>query len=465
MPKRRAGWFRAILGIGVSLGILLLSEAIFSYRDVVGHLVTDHIKSQAGRIASAVESQISGPDFPNAEELSLVLEQTRLSQPDLIAWMRVIDQQGKVLARSLHASEDLLSQKIVKAIVAERVRDWAEQKGNSDEAILVTTLPFRVRMANEPAGFLRETSQAGRPRFKIAQIALYLHGKADVFGPLRRNLAISIVSAIALVTSMILAYLLWPRYMRGRQLEQQVALARVVQREFLPRECKACERLDFAVEFMPFSEVGGDYYDLFVTDDGRIHLVLGDVSGKGLPAAMMMGLLQGAVRTAAEMSPASEHAARVARLNELLRARTDGSRFVSLFWGCLDRSDGALCYVNAGHLPPLLLRRGAGGGVAVERLETGGPVLGLLPGSPYEEGKIHVEEGNFLVLYSDGLTEAANSQGEEYGEEGLLRALRSLDHGSASNICHSILSEMKAFAGAQPLSDDLTLLIIRLLPS
>ncbi len=454
-----------MLGIGVALGILLLSEAIFSYRDVVGHLVTDHIKSQAGRVASAVESQISGPDFPNAEQLSALLEQTRLNQPDLIAWMRVIDHQGNILARSLHANEDPLSQKIVNAIVAERARDWAEQKGESREAILITSLPFRVRMANEPAGFLRDSSQAGRPRFKIAQIALYLHGKGDIFRPLRRNLAISIVSAIALVTSMILAYLLWPRYMRGRHLEQQVALARMVQREFLPRECKACERLDFAVEFMPFSEVGGDYYDLFVTGDGRIHLVLGDVSGKGLPAAMMMGLLQGAVRSAAEMSPVSEHAARAARLNELLRTHTDGSRFVSLFWGCLDRSDGSLCYVNAGHLPPLLLRRSAGGGGAVERLETGGPVLGLLPGSSYEEGKIHVEEGDLLVLFSDGLTEAPNSQGEEFGEEGLLRALRSVNRGSASDICHSVLNEMKAFTGAQPPSDDLTLLIIRLLPS
>jgi sigma-B regulation protein RsbU (phosphoserine phosphatase) len=190
-----------------------------------------------------------------------------------------------------------------------------------------------------------------------------------------------------------------------------------------------------------------------------------DVSGKGLPAAMMMGLLQGAVRSAAEMSPSSEHAERVTKLNELLRVRTDGSRFVSLFWGCLDRFDGSLFYVNAGHLPPLLLRCSAGGRVAVERLETGGPVLGLLAGSSYEEGRVSVQEGDVLALYSDGLTEANNLQGEEFGEERLLRTLQALYHGSAAEVCSHVLTEMKSFTGTQPPRDDLTLLIFRLVPS
>jgi serine phosphatase RsbU (regulator of sigma subunit) len=464
MEKRKKAWFSVLLGLGVALGLLLLFEAIFSYRDVVGRLVTDHIKNQAGNIASAVESRISGPAFPSAEDLSRALEQARRAQPDLIAWMRVLDQQGNVLGRSERAPADPLPQQIADAIVAGRARDWAEQKGGAGNDILVTAMPFRVRMAGEPVGSMRDSSQMGRPRFKIAQVALYLHGKEDIFRPLRRNLVISIVSAIALVTSMILAYLLWPRYMRGRHLEEQVALARTVQQEFLPRECTACERLDFAVEFVPFSEVGGDYYDLFATADGKIHMVLGDVSGKGLPAALLMGLLQGAVRSAAEMSTLSEIAGRVAKLNELLRARTDGSRFVSLFWGCLDRSDGSLCYVNAGHLPPLLLRRGTGSEVSAEKLETGGPVLGLLPGSSYEEGRVSVREGDVLAMYSDGLTEANNLQGQEFGEERLLRALQAPEKGSAAEICRHVLAEMKSFTGAQPPRDDLTLLVIRLVP-
>jgi hypothetical protein len=465
MEKWNKAWFRILLGVGLVFGLLLLFEAIFSYRSVVGHLVTDHVKSQAGSIASAVESQVSGPDFPSAEELSRAIEQARQDQPSLVAWIRVIDQQGNVLARSDRAPVEPLPQNIANTIVAHRARDWAERKEDSGKSVLVTSLPFRVRMAGESVGALRDSSQMGQPRFKIAQVALYLHGRGDIFRPLRRNLVISIGSAIALVASMILAYILWPRYLRGRHLEEQVALARMVQQEFLPRECKACEKLDFAAEFIPFSEVGGDYYDLFLTADGKIHLMLGDVSGKGLPAAMLMGLLQGAVRSAAEMSPLSEIAGRMAKLNELLRARTDGSRFVSFFWGCLDRSDGSLCYVNAGHLPPLLLHRSKGNGVSVERLEMGGPVLGLLPGSSYEEGRVSVQEGDILALYSDGLTEANNLEGEEFGEERLLSALQTLDHGSANEICSGVLVNLKSYTGTQPQRDDLTLLIIRLVPA
>lgn len=465
MEKRSKAWFRILLGIGLVLGLLLLFEAIFTYRNIVGQLVIDHIKSQAGSIASAIESRVSGPDFPSAEELSLALEQERQDQPDLVAWIRVIDQQGNTLGRSDRAPLDPLPQNIANAIVAGRARDWVEQREDSGNAVLVTTLPFRVRMAGESVGALRDSSQMGRPRFKIAQVALYLHGKSDVFRPLRRNLVISIGSAIALVASMILAYILWPSYQRGRHLEEQVALARMVQQEFLPRECVACEKLDFAAEFIPFSEVGGDYYDLFLTADGKIHIVLGDVSGKGLPAAMLMGLLQGAVRSAAEISPLSEIAGRMAKLNELLRARTDGSRFVSLFWGCLDRSDGSLRYVNAGHLPPILLRRSGGAGVSVERLETGGPVLGLLLGSSYEEGKVGVQEGDVLALYSDGLTEANNTKGEEFGEERLVRELQAFHRESATEICRGVLAEMKSYTGTQPQRDDLTLLVIRLVHS
>ena len=376
----------------------------------------------------------------------------------------MIDQQGKVLARSLGAHEDPLSQNIVNAIVAERARDWIERSTESGGPILITTLPFRVRMAGEPAGTSRDSSQVGRPRFKITQVALYLHGKGDVFRPLRQNLIISIISAIVLVASMVLAYLLWPKYMRGRHLEQQMVLARMVQREFLPRECKACEKIDYAAEFMPFMEVGGDYYDVFAAGDGKIHLVLGDVSGKGLPAAMMMGLLQGAVRSAAEMIPALGHTERIVKLNDLLLTHTEGSRFVSLFWGCFDRADGTLWYVNAGHLPPFLVRGATGTGGTVEKLEIGGPVLGLLPDSRFEEGRVALDEGDVLVLYSDGLTEAESLRGDEYGEDRLLNALRVLDRRSAADICHGLLADMKAFTGTQPLRDDLTLLVVRLAP-
>jgi len=210
--------------------------------------------------------------------------------------------------------------------------------------------------------------------------------------------------------------------------------------------------------------VGGDYYDVFAAGDGRIHLVLGDVSGKGLPAALMMGLLKGAVRSASEMPPVLNHAERVAKLNDLLLTHTEGSRFVSLFWGCFDRAGGTLWYVNAGHLPPLLIRAADGSSGTVDKLETGGPVLGLLPGSRFEEGRIAVSAGDVLVLYSDGLTEAESPKGEEYGEIRLQEALRHGEGGSAAEICRRLIADMKAFTKTQSLRDDLTLLVVRFAP-
>ena len=144
MEKRKRAWFRVLLGAGVSLGLLLLFESAFSYRGVVGHLVTDYIKSQAGRIASAVESRVSGPAFPSAEELSRALKQGRQAQSDLVAWIRVVDQQGDVLGRSDRAPVDPLPRQIADAIVAGRARDWAEER--EDAGTLFWSPPSRREM-------------------------------------------------------------------------------------------------------------------------------------------------------------------------------------------------------------------------------------------------------------------------------------------------------------------------------
>ncbi len=453
-------WFKPALGLGLALGILLLIESVASYYEVVRLLVVDHMRSEAGRYVSILETRVAGPAMTDPESLSLLLEQLRVEWPAAIVWIRVADQQGMVISRCEKAPEEPLPGKTVEALLKDREHDRTEQVQSPDGPLLMVTLPFRARLTGEVSGADRAPELRGRPNFKIAQLALNVRGASNIFRPLERNLVISIGTAIALVASIIAMVLLFPRYMRGRQLEQQVSLARRVQQDLLPQECPTCEKLDFAAEFQPFLEVGGDYYDIFTSGDGMMHIVLGDVSGKGLPAAMLMGVLHGAVRSAAETNTGGQ-AERARRLNELLRNRTEGNKFISLFWACLDTSGGELRYVNAGHPAPILVKRGLPGSRRIERLETGGPVLGLLPGARYEQGGTIVREEDLLVIFSDGVSEAADGDGDEYGEERLVRSIQAVPNGTADEVCAGLMKDIRSFVGQNPLHDDLSLLVIR----
>ena len=168
--------------------------------------------------------------------------------------------------------------------------------------------------------------------------------------------------------------------------------------------------------------MGGDLYDVFDTDDGEVAMVLGDVSGKGLPAALLMGVVQGAVRASVGTGAASNHEDAAERLNHLLCMKTARERFVSLFWCYFDRENGSLRYINAGHLPPLLVRRDAEGSRVI-RLDEGGPVLGLLPGVRYQQAVVAVKQGDLLVVFSDGILEAANAADEDFGETGIIASV------------------------------------------
>jgi sigma-B regulation protein RsbU (phosphoserine phosphatase) len=378
-----------------------------------------------------------------------------------MAWIRVADQQGDILAESDDPGEPRLTEETLQALLERRAQSVAETHLTPAGEVVVVALPFRFRFPDERPGLTGESPVVGRPKFKLAEVALYLHGTADVFRPLRRNLVVSMAAALALVAAMVVFALRFPSYLRGKELEQQLELARRVQQELLPRECPACEQLDFAAECVPAWEVGGDYYDVFPTRQGQIALVLGDVSGKGLSAALLIGVVHGAVCTASEVWNGMNHAELTRQVNELLCTRTAGNRFVTLFWAYYDPQQQALRYVNAGHLPPLLVRRGAKEITEVHRLESGGPVLGLLPEASYEPGEAALRADDLLVIYSDGVTEATNASGDEFGDERLWRTIQANAQRSARDLQQEILRQVKEFARREPLRDDLTLLVAR----
>jgi len=207
--------------------------------------------------------------------------------------------------------------------------------------------------------------------------------------------------------------------------------------------------------------VGGDFYDVQALPRDRLAISLGDVSGHGIPAALLMGMVHGAVSS--ESVATQEVPDRIAaRLNALLLKKSSGERFASLIWCVYDPQSGRLEYVNAGHPPGLLIRHGEGSGTRVLRLGDGGPVLGVLPEATYLTAVVDAVDGDLLVLYSDGIVETMNDRGEYYGEGRLLAAVDQHRHLPAGVICAAVLSGVTAFGRRVPAADDRTMLVVRL---
>jgi serine phosphatase RsbU (regulator of sigma subunit) len=239
--------------------------------------------------------------------------------------------------------------------------------------------------------------------------------------PIETNLVVNASAAFALMGALFVIGTKSRYHVRAQRWEQQLAMGRAVQNRSLPAADSKILHVNVAAEFMPALEVGGDLYDVFAVDEDRVAFALGDVSGKGVPAALLMGMVQGAVRSSNWYRDAAAHREFAERLNEMLHARTADAKFASLFWGVYDAPLSELSYISAGHCPGLVLSGGD-----VTHLDSSGPVLGLLERSRYEQMHVDFEPGDVLVLYSDGIVEGTNAAGEEFGEDRLLAALRRL---------------------------------------
>jgi Serine phosphatase RsbU, regulator of sigma subunit len=228
-----------------------------------------------------------------------------------------------------------------------------------------------------------------------------------------------------------------------------------IQRGLLPAAAPEVRGLQLAGCSMPCRTVGGDYYDYLVYPDERVGLAIGDVAGKGMPAALLMSSLQAKVQAISETSPSP--AALVARLNRSVAATCPDNRFITFFYARLNPRSGELVYCNAGHNPPLLARADG----TVVRLEGGGPVLGILPGVGYQERSCRIEAGDLLLLYSDGVTEAQAPGGEEFGEERLEEIVRASRGDSAETVLAKVNAAIRDFTAGCPAADDITLVAAR----
>ena len=238
-------------------------------------------------------------------------------------------------------------------------------------------------------------------------------------------------------------------------MQQELNLARTIQNNLLPKTPPNVPGFDVAGQSVSAENVGGDYFDFLVTGHDRLAICLGDVSGKAMPASLLMANVQATIRSQ-DLAGASAGAC-IERSNRLLFQSTDSDKFVTLFYGVIETDTKRLHYCNAGHNPPILVS-----GEEVKRLEAGGPVLGILPDFPYEEASVQLKAGDVLLVFSDGFSEAMNHRLEEYGEENLIELAKQHREKSAVELIDKISQSVEHHCGDAPQSDDMTIIALRL---
>ncbi|HEX7421800.1 MAG TPA: GAF domain-containing SpoIIE family protein phosphatase, partial [Thermoanaerobaculia bacterium] len=239
-----------------------------------------------------------------------------------------------------------------------------------------------------------------------------------------------------------------------RLLDEELRTASSIQRRLLPPAPVGIAGYSFVGTNQPSRTVSGDYYDFLVRPDGRIYFVIADVSGKGVPAGLMMAGLQVAFRIFAKSNP--DPATLVTQLNASLYETLPRSKFVTLFLGRLDTATGAVEFVNAGHTPPLWIRR-----AGAEEVVAGDILLGVLTSATYSNRKLQLEPGDSLVLFTDGVTEAQNASGSDLGAAALVRAVRETFGKNADAVAHAIGEAVQEHAGeTEALDDDVTVVVI-----
>jgi sigma-B regulation protein RsbU (phosphoserine phosphatase) len=239
------------------------------------------------------------------------------------------------------------------------------------------------------------------------------------------------------------------------RIERELELAAAIQRQLLPRELPQIPGLELAGGTRPTRQVGGDYFDFFPLSRGRLGFVVADVSGKGIPAALLVSTVHAAIHLQIEASDTIVEL--VSRIDRHLQRFSATHKFLTLFFGVVDPETSVLRYVSAGHNPALLARRSGD----VERLHATGVPVGLLPHSSWTEETSPFESGDLLCVYSDGFTEATNAEEEEFGLDRLERALVERIAVPARDLSDDLFREVSLFAQGVPQYDDQTVLIVR----
>jgi sigma-B regulation protein RsbU (phosphoserine phosphatase) len=337
-------------------------------------------------------------------------------------------------------------------IVAENPHDQAALKGEAITVADMRTDPH-VRYSEEAGreGLVSSLTVGliakGKP---LGTLHIYTSGP-HTFAPEEVRLFRSVAGQAALTVH---SARLVSEVVSARQAQRELEVAAKVQQRLLPLRAPDIPGYDCCGVTVPSLLVGGDLHDWIELAGGNWGIAVGDVAGKGVPAAILMAGVRAALRAQAEHVYALDHI--LDRVNHSLIAETATAEFVTLFYGVLDSAARRLTYCNAGHEPPVLVRGGE-----VMRLRTGGPLLGVSADARYEFEAIDLHPGDALVVYSDGACDAANYQGERFGRERLLESIRRHAGHGAKRIVDEIQWDIRRFTGLAPAADDMTLLVVR----
>jgi len=460
MERNAYRWFRLWMLTGAGLAILLLASSVVNYVISERTSALFNTRREMAREMSALD-QLIHDQKSAAASLSGVLDEAVQQSNGSLAWAQILDRQGAVIARSDAAAAPAFTADYVASRIHER-RPVFAVRDTSAGKVVVEAFPIRLPSTASTEAFKVVALGGTRPSNNMAFVELASYASAGVLAwPARWTLILGVTGGCALLGALVMLTVRFRAHLSARRVERQIEIARQVQHGMLPAATSSPRDFQLAAEWRPAASVSGDFYDAFdipqkdVSETGAA-FVFGDVSGKDVPAAMLASLIQGTAHASEWTRSAANHTASTQQLNRLLCERASQERFASLFWGYFDVRTELLHYVNCGHCAPLLFsarRRG------VVRLCDGGPVLGLLPHARFEQGVERLEAGDVLVLYSDGVIEAANASGEEFGEHRLIAAVESCAH--PAEIRDGILRAVRAFTGSDVLADDQTLLAIR----
>jgi phosphoserine phosphatase RsbU/P len=440
------------------------------------------------RTTSGLLEAIEGARTKPEEVVSAVTTVTpKAKQGDLLA---LISKVGITLLSSATLNETLeqIVSLVFEAVPADRCVIMMRDEGSEDLRVAVARLRDRVGEVGEirvSRNVLDEVVIRGKsvltsdaqhdPRFASgtmvlqgvrAVLAVPLGVTDKVFGIIYADSPIAegrftedhlkVLTTLASVAAIRVenARLIEARLERER-LERELALASEIQQRFQPTAPPHVNGYELQGISFPCYEIGGDYYDFIEREDGRLVIALGDVSGKGTAAALLMSSLHAAIH--AQSASHDSLVATISAVNRYLADNIPANRFVTLFYAELDPDSGSLSFLNAGHNPPLIVHSAG----TVEQLASGGLPLGIKPDAEYREGRTQLQPGDVLCIYSDGVTEAVSPTGEEFGATRLYEVVSRNIEASAAGIRDRIESSLTKFAQGTSAADDITLVIVK----
>ncbi|HEV8169477.1 MAG TPA: GAF domain-containing SpoIIE family protein phosphatase [Pyrinomonadaceae bacterium] len=317
-----------------------------------------------------------------------------------------------------------------------------EERAGEHEVLraIKSTILVQVKQKNELVGILSFGPRRGGFQYSVAD----------------RELLMSIAGQLALIID---NARLTERMVAQERMRRELALAAEVQQRLLPSQAPKTNGMEVAGFCEPARGVGGDYYDFIKFDNSQLGVAIADVAGKGMPAALLMSTVQATLRslTARNGSTNSDLSSIVSKLNRLLFESTNGNHYVTFFYATFDHSTRRLTYVNAGHNPPLYLQHGS----EFRELTSGGLVAGAFEHAAYEQETVQMSSNDLLFLYTDGLTEALNAEGEEFGTTRMMETLKSIASLSADQIRDVVARRVKEWCAGMSLYDDLTFVVMK----